>query len=490
MILKVNENIKYKEGSSLFDGFCRINNNSLLNIQYIYNALPFKSNGTHTLNINYAPLNNFQVLIDKKSITINGKDDKDIVLGICYLNSTISSNTVVRNQILTDNPKYLHREFSLDVARNYFGVEEIKKIIDELACNRINYLHLHLSDDQNFAIESNLYPLLNTKKQYTKKEIGDLVNYAFERGIETIPEIDIPGHMTHILEAYPHLGCKTSIKSNVMCLKKDNLSFIYSLIDEISELFPGKYFHFGCDELDLKNNKKCNNCYRANKKAIEEFINSVALYILNIGKAPIVWNDALQYGRLDEEIIVQKWINYHKNKWCMEEYDKGRKFIIGSTLNTYFDYPYSIIPLYKTYEYIPEIQGKEVKNILGISSHVWCEHIKNEERLEIQIFPRIQAFGETAWASKLDYKDFLNRLSKELKSLKKREVYFTDLDEVDKVDYKEIVNFLFAKTNMVMYSKPDYLEVLYLTLNLLSNTQNNKEIARDVLSIIKKKLLK
>ena len=195
-----------------------------------------------------------------------------------------------------------------------------------------------------------------------------------------------------------------------------------------------------------------------------------------------MWNDALTYGRLNEDIIIQKWFNYPFDTTCLKEYQKGRKVIISSATDTYADIPYSLTPLKKTYCYIPEIRDEIVTSPYGVSLHLWSEVISNNTNLEKMIFPRIEAFGENAWLEndKLDYRDFLIRLRKELSHLNSRGIIYTNLDSIDSFSFKELSQFLNNKITFKNYTSFSVLALLKMCSEYRFERNSNKKVRKKI----------
>ena len=411
-----------------------------------------------TININeHSEKSNLEII--NGNININGLNRREVMLLFANLLSLRESQTICPNMTIIDVPKCDYREFMLDIARNYISLNEIERIIDEMFRNRINYLHLHISDDQNYGIESRVHPELNTKEFLTIAEIKELIYYAKIRGIEVIPEFDVPGHLNHLLEINPSLRCNKA-KGNSLCFAK-NHSYIYELIDEICDIFESSYFHIGGDEVGFKNQCNCPECkalmarkgYNGPEELAVDFINEVATYLGNNGKTVIAWNDCLKYGHINDEVIIEKWFNYAFDKTCLEEARRGRRMIISSATDNYFNDTYSLTPLRKTYNYIPEVNGSIVLSPYGVAAPLWTEII-TEEEIEKFLFPRLQAFGENAWLDyqNLNYRDFLIRARIELKALEQRGIDFTSLDKVDGFDLKEVIAFLRKKLAFKNYT--------------------------------------
>lgn len=349
---------------------------------------------------------------------------------------------------IKDMPRFAHRGFMLDCSRHFITVNEIKRLVDAASRFKFNRFHWHLSDDQGFRIQLDGFPELAEKGSvrpgdayrnlpktdkpcggfYTKDEIRDIVAFCKERFIEVIPEIDMPGHVSAILHTYPEYHCekkpveiktKEGIFEDIFCAGNEKTyNFIYSLLDEITELFPFEYFHLGGDEAPKAHWKSCPDC-QAKMKSLgitDEndlqvfFGNRIAAYLNSKGKKAIMWNDILKGKGLDADITVQRWMDI-KNR-TVPEMNAGRKTVVSNFRPYYCDYPYEMYPLREVYGFDPlgarglDMGGKAA--VIGIESPVWLEFINTDERLEYLVFPRWFAVADTAWGGsrKGAYADF------------------------------------------------------------------------------------
>ncbi len=447
--------------------------------------------------------------------TASTKGAEHALTSLYHLNSESKD---LRHMFLHDYPRYFHREFMIDCARNFFSVDEIKKIIDEASLLKLNVFHWHLSDNQGWRIESKVFPRLNdigasTGGFYTQEEIKEIVKYAQVRNIEIIPEIDIPGHTGALISAYSFLSCdkrEAKVESGyvpndkALCIgQKETYAFIYRLLDELMELFPGQYFHIGGDEAYHKSWEKCPECQTLMKEEsltdtnylMGYFLNNVGQYLINNGKKPIVWNDATKCPNLDSFFTIQTWFDYPLDKSNIRTFRDGRNYISSSTFATYFDYPYSLVPIKATYGYIPKINNKFLKgkNLLGTSCHLWTEVVSDTQKLEELLFPRLQAFAESAWTNSLNYDEFIERLIKYIEQLSERGIRFTSLkdatlsgkeaqSDVEKYFKKRLES---SGTNLVT-SPYDILVGLKITLGLLLVNQKLIDIPELSLRVLKK----
>lgn len=348
---------------------------------------------------------------------------------------------------IEDRPGHGYRGFMLDVCRHFFPVDEVKRVLEQMALLKLDKFHFHLSDDQGFRIESRRFPELNVigsvRREtygdgiphggfYTQEELRELVEYAAQRYIEVIPEIDLPGHTTAIIASYPEFSCsgkpaqvatQFGIWQRILCAgKEETYAFLEELLGEICGLFPSPYFHIGGDEAPKEEWTKCPDCGRVMREQgytdyeqLQAYFTGRLVDILKkCGKQAIGWNETVYSGELDPSCITQYWQDDKGESRTFCETAKGRKFICSNTQNFYFDYPYATTPMKATYWYEPNIKGKAIpeENVLGVEAPLWTESVQDEKRLEHMIFPRMGALAENAWtmADNRDFEDFLNRL--------------------------------------------------------------------------------
>ena len=354
------------------------------------------------------------------------------------------------NLIIEDSPAFTHRGFMLDCVRHFFGIEDVKKIIDTAAFFKMNYFHWHLTDDQGWRIPIDSYPRLteigSVRKDscfrgleehgqyggfYTKDEIREIVNYCADRHIEVIPEIEMPGHTTAVLASYPGLGCsgketelqtKEGIFDTVLCPgNPDTYRLVYAVIDEICELFPGMYIHIGGDETPRTEWKKCPKCSAEMKRlGIEnydkyqgQFIKRIADYIKSKGRQAITWNESLKGDMLSgEDVTVQFWMGNKKQTDAFGV--SGGRIIQSSFYHYYCDYPYAMTPVRKTYSFNPYSACSDKDAVAGVEAELWTEFINNFEHLCEMYYPRLTAVAERGWCGDNvpGYKSFVSRHEK------------------------------------------------------------------------------
>ena len=392
----------------------------------------------------------YAIQLDSRGVTVTAGTES----GFFYAEQTLRQlreSAELPCLSITDRPAFRYRGFLIDSARHMQSVEELKTLIDAAALLKFNKFHWHLSDDQGFRIESERFPLLNSVGSYrdssdfgsehlnvryggyyTKAEIRDLVAYCAERRIEVIPELDVPGHATAMIAAYPALSCrrlsipletKQGIFNNLLCAgSEETFSFLFELLDEICELFPSQYIHLGGDEAPKTYWEKCPKC-RAKKAELgfdnlEQlqgwFTNRLIAHLAENGKKAIVWNESLNGDNLDPAATVQMWMD-RRGKSAI--WANRASSVIACPFGAYYcDYPYSMTPVKKTYDYDPVFKGVAPimkKFVIGVTVPLWTEYVSDFDRLCYLAFPRFAAVAERGWTKKenLNYDSFCRRFA-------------------------------------------------------------------------------
>lgn len=385
---------------------------------------------------------------------------------------------------IKDYPRFNYRGLHLDVGRHMFTVPFIKRYIDLMSRFKLNHFHWHLTEDQGWRIEIKKYPKLQeiaayrketvigrattrTRNQvkgydgkryggyYTQEEIKDVVQYAADRFITVIPEIELPGHAMAALAAYPNLGCTGGpyqpattwgIFDDVYCAgKEETFTFLQDVLDEVLPLFPGKYVHIGGDEVFKTRWEKCPNCKKRMKleklKNTDElqsyFIQRIEKYLNSKDRQIIGWDEILE-GGLAPNATVMSW----RGESGGIAASKGGHDVIMSPENWYYldhaqdtsgNEPVThsgFTPLKEVYDYEPvpsSLTAEEAKHILGAQCNVWTEYMKTPEQVEYMAYPRALAMAETVWSPKesKDYNDFIGRMKQVVKRLEDWDVNYS-----------------------------------------------------------------
>nr|WP_262917807.1 beta-N-acetylhexosaminidase [Muricauda sp. F6463D] len=404
----------------------------------------------------------YQLYIKKDSIFLNAKTAAGAFRGVQTLRQLIpeSSNDtltdfpiwVIPTGKILDGPKFGYRGTMLDVARHFFTVEEVKKYIDALAYYKINILHLHLSDDQGWRIEIKSWPQLTEvggvtevgggkSGFYTQEQYKDLVNYAAERHITIVPEIDMPGHTNAASVSYPFLNGNgkeikpyigTRVGFSTFNARKDTVySFLDDVIREIAAMTPGPYFHIGGDESHV-----------TKKSDYIHFVEKVEKIVQKHGKRMIGWNEIAQ-ADISSNAIAQLW---SEPKDALKAAKNGSKIIISPAEKAYLDMQYDsiseyglhwagFIPVDLGYQWNPEtyVEGLSKEHILGIEAPLWSETISNSAELEYLAFPRVIGYAELGWSQSehLNWDEYKVRLALQVPYLEAMQINYYPSKLVD-----------------------------------------------------------
>lgn len=372
---------------------------------------------------------------------------------------------------IKDAPRFGYRGLHMDVSRHFFDMDVVKKYLDIMEVHKLNTLHWHLTDDQGWRIEIKKYPRLtevgSIRKEtlighlfdsneydgtpygegmwYSQDQIREIIEYAAGKGIEIIPEIDLPGHMLAALASYPEFGCtggpydvwgKWGISEDVLCAGNENtMIFLEDVLKEVADLFPSEYIHIGGDECPKVRWETCPKCQAKIKELglkddgeyqAEHYLQSYVMkrmteFLEKQGKKIIGWDEILE-GEVADNAIIMSW---RGTEGGLQAARMGHDAIM--TPNTYFyiDYYQSLdteneplaiggyLPVEKCYSYEPYAEGmsdKEKAHILGVQANLWTEYIGTEDHLFYMLLPRLAALSEVQWCNpeNKDWKRFLD----------------------------------------------------------------------------------
>ncbi len=333
--------------------------------------------------------------------------------------------------VINDKPSMDRiRGLHVDIARHFRTKEELKKIIDSMAMHKLNTLHIHLTDDQGWRVEIKAYPKLttvgaigsNTNSKVpaaflTQEDAREISAYAKSRYISIIPEIDMPGHMTAVMKAYPELKHPKELREPGKVIRGDSvgIEFAKKVLTEVNDLFDPEYIHIGCDEVNYKSKSEI---YSAEE--LVDFATEITSFVKKeLKKTPIVWDDAFMHGLHDKDIVVQWW-RWGKNFWWSrlpntvdEELNlKQQPFILSPAYWTYFDmqnvdgkrgggWAEAISPA-EVYNWDPfgdmlGVTADTRKLALGAIACTWSEGITTMKVFGDRTYPRLASFSERLW---------------------------------------------------------------------------------------------
>ena len=403
---------------------------------------------------------------------------------------TVYRSVTLPECTVLDYPRFKWRGVHLDVCRHFFPVKFIKRYLDAMAAYKMNRFHWHLTDDHGWRLPSTKYPQLNTVGSwrvdrddqpwgqadpprdgeratyggfYTADEIADVLQYAAARGIEVIPEVELPGHCSAVLAAYPQFACddyryQVAIgpywpPKAILCAGNDSvLTFLFDVLDEVCDLFPSQYIHIGGDEAWKDNWKACPKCQRrirnehlAGEEQLQSWlVGQVQRHLAERGKTIVGWDEIMGLGEegwsmtsaaaadnpfLDDDAVVMSWRGIQPGLAAARQ---GHRVVMCPTDYCYFDYyqadaryqPASIggmVTLSKAYEFDPVPDGTPAavaRNVVGGQCNLWTEYINTPSHAEYMLLPRMLATSECLWSPR-ENKDW-NRFRRKVEVQKDR----------------------------------------------------------------------
>ncbi|MBP6977972.1 MAG: family 20 glycosylhydrolase [Bacteroidales bacterium] len=436
----------------------------------------------------------YDLRVEEKGIRIKALTNTGIFYGIQTLLQLLPAE-IFGDQVIADkqwavpavhimdSPRYSWRGMHLDVSRHFFPVEFVKRYIDLIAMHKMNVFHWHLTDDNGWRIEIKKYPLLtdisawrvDRENQpwndrtppapgeqatyggyYTQDQIREVVEYARQRHITVLPEIEMPGHSCEVFAAYPQLSCRGERlfvqpgsywpNNDIYCAGNDSVfTFIEDVLTEVMALFPSPCIHIGGDEADRTQWEKCPKCQKRIQdeglKDVKElqsyFVKRVEKFLSGNGRKLIGWDEILE-GGLAPEATVMSWRGFEGG---IAAASQGHHVIMCPTSYCYLDYyqadpdfqPMSIggfVTLKRVYSFEPtppELTPEQAGFVLGGQGNVWAEFIQSTEHVTYMALPRMTALSEVLWSSKenRNWDGFNERLQKQFQRFKQLKVNYS-----------------------------------------------------------------
>lgn len=378
---------------------------------------------------------------------------------------------------IVDYPRFSYRGMHLDVSRHFFPASFIKRFIDILATYKINTFHWHLTDSHGWRLQIDKYPLLTAVGAwraprpgipmtiaeptgpnetasyggyYTRAQVKEIVQYAKERFITIIPEIEMPGHTTAALVAYPKYsdlgnpvplrmpgGYPGDLKHNFCVGYDSTYLFLKNVLAEVAELFPSEYIHIGGDEVRGEPWLGCARCQSVMKQHDLHTVKDLQIFFTRrmdsilhtLGRKMIGWEEIL-WANVSKESIPMVW---HTDEGAIENAKKGYNVVMTPYRYTYFDFYQSQPDLEEDITYAPlfldtvyafepvpsQLDEASARRVLGGQACLWTENVGTEERVEYMLLPRLFALSESLWTprAKKDYAWFVHRTENEFHRL-------------------------------------------------------------------------
>lgn len=441
--------------------------------------MPIDSDGTLTvLKNNTLPAEGYTLNIEKSKIKLEASDIKGINFGLTTLYQLILTAKDAQLPVLSiqDKPVFGYRGLMLDCARHFWTVDELKETLDHMAFFKLNTFHMHLNDNQAWRLSMDKYPSLTKEgtyyydfpemsgKYYTKDDLKEIVRYAGTRGIEVIPEIDLPGHGTALLAALPELSCnggkfeaypeeralneRKRGNENMICIgNPQSLVFAEDVVDALIEIFPSQYIHLGGDEVSTDIWEKCPKCMalykREGMKSVGEiqdyFTRKVSELIRSKGKIMIGWDEINNRDAANSEDVLTVWRDngVEQQKKALE---RGISVIMCPQHGCYYDWGYAGNSTRKVYEWNPVSEGvtpEQQALIKGGQAALWTERIATQNRVEWMLYPRVCALSEVLWSepSSRDWDNFYQRITVFYPVMKKLGINYYEDDAMNEKEF-------------------------------------------------------
>ncbi|WP_420119768.1 beta-N-acetylhexosaminidase [Micromonospora sp.] len=333
----------------------------------------------------------------------------------------VAQHWVVPGGTIVDRPRFAYRGAMLDVARHFFGVEDVCRVIDHLARYKLNHLHLHLTDDQGWRIAVDSWPRLATVGGrtavggdpggwYTAADYRRIVAYAARRHVTVVPEVDLPGHTNAALVAYPELapgkiapppytGTEVGF-SYVDPTDERTYDFVADVLGEVAALTPGPWLHIGGDE-----------AYKVKGAAYTGFVERAQRIVAGLGRTVVGWHQIAPAGQVDGRVL-QWWGTDGDDPTVAEAVRRGARVILSPGNHAYLDMKYApdtpighdwagLIDVHRAYHWDPatHLTGVPAEAVLGVEAPLWTESVTSLAEIEFMVFPRLPALAEVAWST-------------------------------------------------------------------------------------------
>ena len=379
----------------------------------------------------------YAVSVDDRGIVVSGASSAGTRWGVQTLLQllarenarTQSDGWQVAASRITDAPRFAWRGSMVDVGRHYLPVRDIERHIDLLSRYKMNVMHWHLTEDQGWRLEIKRYPRLTSVGAwrteadgsryggfYTQAQVRHLVAYARTRGVTIVPEIELPGHSSAAIAAYPMLGCSDApvavatswgVFADIYCAgKPTTLPFLFGVLDEVMDLFPSPVIHIGGDEAPKDRWKACALCQGvmqreglANEEQLQSwFMRQIAHHVAQRGRRVMGWDEVMD-GPYVPGGMVQSW---RDSSFTRTAVMRGFDVIASPSDFTYFNRSAGELRVADVYRYEPMPPGLDAAQsarVLGAEAPLWSEHIVSSANLELMALPRLLAFAELLWSA-------------------------------------------------------------------------------------------
>lgn len=410
----------------------------------------------------------YTLIVDARGVTVRAATEAGLFYGAATLAqlATGGSDGHVPALRIDDAPRFPWRGLMLDSARHFQSLDEIRQMLDAMAAHKLNTFHWHLTDDQGWRMEIKRYPKLTevgscrlpagdgardpatgTERRYcgyyTQEQIREVIAYAAERHIQVIPEIDVPGHATAAIAAYPGLGVldtplqplsEWGVFPNLFNTEESTFQFLENVLEEVIDLFPSPYVHVGGDEAvkdqwiaSARVQQRMRELGATDEMQMQShLIKRLETFLEAHDRRLIGWDEILE-GGLPPQATVMSW---RGTEGGLKAASEGHDVVMSPVTDMYMDYLQTaspneppgrpaLITLARTYGFEPvpaALAADKRHHILGLQANMFTEHTRSYARLQHNLFPRLAAVAETGWSppEQRDFRDFLARLPAQL----------------------------------------------------------------------------
>lgn len=416
----------------------------------------------------------YAIEVSSRRIIVSAGDSRGLFYGavtlwqLCTSGTSDSGRITLRAVHISDSPRFIWRGLMLDSARHYQSPAFIVQFIDWMALHKLNVLHWHLTDDQGWRLEIKRYPRLTEVGAwrvpagaaaaadidpatgrprlyggfYSQEDVRRIVAHAAERNVTIVPEIDMPGHATAAIVAYPQLGVTDrppaavpadwGVYSNLYNVEDGTFTFLENVLDEVFALFPSEYVHVGGDEAvkdqwkaSTRVQARMRELHVADEQALQSyFVQRIGKYLSAHGRRLIGWDEILE-GGLAQNATVMSWRGLDG---AVAAVAAGHDTVLSPWPTLYFDNRQGtgadeppgrgrVVSLRDVYDFDPVpggIAAGQRPHVLGLQANIWTEHIRTDDRVAYMTFPRAAAVAESGWSARRDWEGFAQRLPSEL----------------------------------------------------------------------------
>jgi hexosaminidase len=429
------------------------------------------------------PDESYDLVVSPEKVVISAAGDAGLYYGTVTLWQMLTTGQWSGTASLPcvrirDAPQLRWRGLMLDSARHMQSIDYIRQLIDRMSLEKLNVLHWHLTDDQGWRLEIKRYPRLTQigawrelrtpdltmspaqershhyGGYYTQAEVRDLVAYAAQRNVTIVPEIEMPGHASAALAAYPRFGSSPSplstpsneygIFPNLYNIDDATFTFLENVLTEVMQLFPSPWIHIGGDEA-IKNQWEASPAIQAKMKALglpnedalqSYFTKRIDTFLTAHGRRTVGWDEILQ-GGLAPNAVVMSW---HGVQGAIDASKLGHDAVLTPARPLYFNYRqsaaadeapgrFALNTLKNVYDFDPEpasLSAEQRRHILGVQANLWTEYVISSDRDDWMLYPRTAALAEIAWsaAPNRDWNSFLSRLIDEMRRYQSLGIHF------------------------------------------------------------------